>query len=95
MKNQPPNVYGRHQIVCQKWKRIRKPNTSSEDIQLRYRDGMWHRKMCHVNNEKRKTVNDGRNRTTKSRKNQKRKFTSTEEYWKRTSSNEWRWENKF
>ena len=26
--------------------------------------------MCHANNEKRKTTNDGRNRTIKSRKNQ-------------------------
>ena len=33
-------------------------------------DGIWHRKMCHANKEQRKTINDGRNRTTKSRKNQ-------------------------
>ena len=38
--------------------------------QLGYKDGNWHRKMWHANNEKRKMTNDGRNRTTKSRKNQ-------------------------
>ena len=33
-----------------------------------YRDGIWHREMCHANNEKQKMANDGRNKTTKSRK---------------------------
>ena len=51
-------------------KRIEKSNTGCEDIKSRYADGIWHRKMCHRNNETRKTKNDGRNRTTKSRKNQ-------------------------
>ena len=32
---------------------------------------IWHRKMCPANNENQKMINDGRNRTTKSRKNQK------------------------
>ena len=47
------------------------PNTGSENVHLVYRDEIWHRKMCHANYEKRKTVNNGRNRTIKSRKNQK------------------------
>ena len=51
-------------------KRIRNPNTGSEDMQWRYRDGIWHRKICHADNKKRETTINGRNRTTKSRKNQ-------------------------
>ena len=39
-------------------------------IQLGYRGGILHKKMCHANNEKQKTANDGRNKTTESRKNQ-------------------------
>ena len=31
-----------------------------------YRNGIWYRKMCYVNNEKRKIANDGRDKTTKS-----------------------------
>ena len=42
---------------------------SSEDIRSMYNDGIWHRKMCHANNEKHKTTNDRRNKTPKSRKN--------------------------
>ena len=34
------------------------------------RNGIWHRKMCHAHNEKRKMTNNRRNRTAKSRKNQ-------------------------
>ena len=32
------------------------------------RNGIWHRKMCHVNNKKQKATNDRRNGTIKSRK---------------------------
>ena len=39
---------------------------TSEDIQSRYWDGIWHRKISYVNNEKQKTTG-GRNRTSKSR----------------------------
>ena len=53
-----------------KWKRTINPKTGIKEIQSGYSDGIWHRKMCHVNNEKRKTANDGRNRTTKSGKKQ-------------------------
>ena len=67
-KNLPPNVHEWHQTVYPKWKRIEKPNAGSEDEQRRYRDDMWQRKICHSNNEKWKTANNGRNRINKSRK---------------------------
>ena len=51
----------------QKKKRIVKSKTSSEDIQWRYRDGIWHRKMCHAKNEKPKMTYYWRNRATKIR----------------------------
>ena len=60
-KNQPPNIDGRHQIICQNWKIIGKPITNNEDIQSRYRNGIWQKKMCHANNEKQKTANDAKN----------------------------------
>ena len=69
-KNQLPNVSGWHQTVCQKWERIGNPNTSSENIQSRYRDRICHWNVCHANKEKWKTKLDGRNRTAKSRQNQ-------------------------
>ena len=50
-------------------KRIGNPSTGYEDKQFQYRDGIWHGKMFHGNNEKQKTANDGRNRTTKTRIN--------------------------
>ncbi len=71
-KDQSPNVHGRHQTVCKKLKRIGNSNTRSENIQLGHRDGIWHRKMRHATNEKRKTTHDGRDGTTKSRKNQRK-----------------------
>ena len=43
---------------------------NKNNVQSKYREGMWHRKMCHANIEKRKTTNDGKNITTKSRKSQ-------------------------
>ena len=43
-KKQPPHVHGRHQTVFQKWERTGNPNTGSENIQSRYRDGICHRK---------------------------------------------------
>ena len=51
-------------------KRIGNPNTSCENIQSRYRDGIWHRKIFHASNEKWLTIHDGRSRTTKSSNNQ-------------------------
>ena len=55
-KNQPRNIHGRHQTVCQNWERIGNPRTGRENIQSRYRDGNCHWKICHVNYEKRKTT---------------------------------------
>ena len=59
-------------------------------IQSGYRDGIWNRKMCFAKNEERKTTIDGRNRTTKFRKNQnarrKTKLTSTWKHFKCTPS---------
>ena len=73
-------------------------NTGSEHIQSGYWDGLWHRKMCHASNEKGKTVNEGRNRTTKpgkkSERSGKRKITCTKEYWKQTRSKKRRWKKK-
>ena len=70
-RNQPLIVHGRYQTVCQKWKRTGNPNTDSKNIQWRYRDLIWQRKMYHANNKKRKTTNDGWNWTTTSRRNQR------------------------
>ena len=39
-----------------KLKKNRKPQYRHKDIQSEYRDKIWHRKMCHANNEKRKTT---------------------------------------
>ena len=39
-------------------------------MQSEYRNGIWHRKICRANNEKRKKRNNGRNWIPKSRKNQ-------------------------
>ena len=36
-------------------------NTNNKNIQSGYRNGIWHRKVSHVNNEKRKKTNNGRN----------------------------------
>ena len=69
VRNQSPNVHGRHQTACQKQKRIGNSNTDYENITSGHRDGILHRKMCHANKEKRETTYDGRNGTTKSRKN--------------------------
>ena len=55
--------------------------------EIRMESGMYH-----ANNEKRETINDGRNKTNKkSKRSEKRKLTNTLEYWKWTLSNKWRW----
>ena len=43
---------------CQKSKRILNQNTGCENIQSRYRNEIWHRKMCHANNLKLETTHD-------------------------------------
>ena len=57
-------------LFAKKLKRNGNSNTDNANIYSGYRDRIWHGKMCHVNNEKRETTNDGRNRTSKRRKNQ-------------------------
>ena len=66
-KNQLTYVYGRHQTLCKKWKRIWNPNSGRDGIQWLLKDRIWHRKMSLAHNEKRKTINDRRNKITKSR----------------------------
>ena len=51
---------------AKKTKRNGNPNTDCENIQSRYRNGIWHRKMRYAFNEKWQTTHDGRSRTTKS-----------------------------
>ena len=51
-------------------KRIENSNTRCQNIQPGHRDGIWHRKMRHANNEKQKSIHDGRNGTSKSRQKQ-------------------------
>ena len=46
-------------------------NQDHLNIQPEYRNGIWHRNMYYINNEKRKKTNNGRNRTAKARKNKK------------------------
>ena len=67
--DQSPKVHGRHQTLCKKRKRFENPNSGSENIKSRDRDGIWHRKMRHTDNEMRETIHDGWNGTTKLRKN--------------------------
>ena len=64
-KYQLPNVHGRYQTVYQKLKRIPNPDTDSENMQSGHTDGIWHKKMCHVNNEKRKTSHEVRKKQEK------------------------------
>ena len=53
-----------------KRKIIGNPNANSENIQSRYRNGMWHRKMRRASNEKWQTTHNRRYRTTKSSSHQ-------------------------
>ena len=45
-------------------------DTTIKKIQSGYRNGIWHRKMCHDQNEKREKTINRWDRTAKSRKNQ-------------------------
>ena len=56
-------------LFYQKRKRIGNPNTNCENILLRNRNGIWHRKMCHASNEKWQMTHD-RSQTTKSSSHQ-------------------------
>ena len=46
---------------------VEQPNQNCENIQSRYRNGIWYRKMWHASHEKWQTTHDGRSRTTKSK----------------------------
>ena len=78
----------RYQAVRKNWKRIGDSDTINKNIRPGYRNGIWHRKMCHAHNENWKKRNNGRNKTDKSRNNQsvwkKMKMKTTCDYWKRT-----------
>ena len=52
-KDQPTNIHGQHQTFYQKQKRITNPNTDIKNILWWYSHGVWYRKMCHANKEKR------------------------------------------
>ena len=47
-------------------KELENSYTNCENIQSRYRNGIWHREMCYTNNEKCQTTHNERSRTTKS-----------------------------
>ena len=81
-KNQPPNVHGRHQTVCKKWKRTGSSNTKNKNIQLWYSNEIWHRKMCHANNEKwkRQIIEGIKLPKKESERTEKGKLTSIWEY---------------
>ena len=51
-----------------KKKRIGNLNINNKNKKSGYIEWSWHRKMGHSNNENQKITNEGRNRTTKSRK---------------------------
>ena len=58
-------------IIIIRRRRIGNPNTNSENIQSRYRNGIWHwKKKGLASNEKWQTTHDGRSRTTKSSSDQ-------------------------
>ena len=73
------------------------PNTNCENMQSRYRNGIWHRKMRHASNEKWQPTHDGMSQTTKSNSNQnawRSTPINTWEYWKLTPSNKWKWKKR-
>ena len=51
-------------VKKKKKKKIGNPNRGSKSIQSGYRNGIWHIKMLHANNEKWETTHDGRNKIT-------------------------------
>ena len=59
-----------YHAACKRWKSIGDCDTNDTNIQQRYRNGIWLRKMCYAHTEKWKKTKKRSNRTTKSRKNQ-------------------------
>ena len=45
-------------LFAENEKDIGNSNTGNEDILSGYRDRIWYRKICHANNEKRKTTHN-------------------------------------
>ena len=56
--------------LCAKMKKIGDSNVDNKNIHPGYRNGIWHRKMSYANNERGKRRTNGRNRNSKSGKNQ-------------------------
>ena len=70
------------------------PCTGCENIQSRYRDEIWHRKMCPAYNEKCETTHDQDNGTSKSGKKLERTVergpTNTWKDWKLIAPSRWK-----
>ena len=54
----------------QKWIRIGDPDTNNKNIQPEFRNGIWHRKVFHADNEKWEKRRNGRNWTAIAGKDQ-------------------------
>ena len=85
-KDQLLDVHGRHQTDYQERKRIGNPNKNCENVQSRYRNGIWHRKIRLTSNEKRQLPNQVFKRP------EKRKPSNTWEY--RAPLNKWKRKKK-
>ena len=60
-----------YQDLCKKWKKKTADfHTNNKNIHPEYKNGIWHRKMCHAYNKKWQKRNNCRNRTAKSGKHQ-------------------------
>ena len=57
-------------LFAENYEKWENTNTGSENIQSGHRDGLWHGKRRHANNENQETTHDGRSRIAKSRKTQ-------------------------
>ena len=90
-KEQSTNVYGRHQIVGQKWKKnIANSNTGIENILSGHRNEIRERKIRNASNEKRKRHMTDRKELPNQEKlerSEKKNLSNTLEYWKQTPLN--------
>ena len=59
-----PRVQGRHPAVSKKGKRMKDSDTNNTNIQPGYKNGIWHRKMYRIYEEKSKKKNNSRNKTS-------------------------------
>ena len=77
-------------LLAKKQKGTGNPNTESENMQLRCRNGIWHRKMRHVcikSGKRHMTEGIEQPNLEKSQRSEKRKPKKTWKYWKLTPSN--------